>query len=81
MNDTHDVLAFAVAREAVTRIRGGEPTWSPVYSANVYSTSARTWPLPDFVIVDEDKATATAAEFKPADHWHDHVADNCVGLK
>ena len=38
-----------------------------MFSANVFSTSARVWPLPDFVIVDQDNDTTTAAEFKPPD--------------
>ena len=63
--NTHDVLAFAVAGEAVNRIRAADPEWVAAFSPNVHSTSARTWPLPDFVIVDESSGKTTAAEFKP----------------
>lgn len=62
--NTHDVLAFAIAGEAIARIRGADPEWA-VFSQNVHSTSARSWPLPDFVIVDETHGKTAAAEFKP----------------
>jgi hypothetical protein len=65
--NTHDVLAFAIAGEAVTRIRGADPDWTSAFSQSVHSTSARSWPLPDFVIVDEIQEKTTAAEFKPPD--------------
>lgn len=62
---THDVLAFAVASEAVRRIRQEDADWAPVLSRNVYPTSSRSWPVPDFVIVDQDQNLTAAAEFKP----------------
>jgi hypothetical protein len=61
---THDVLAFSVAAEAVRRIRGGDPHWA-LLSNNVYPTSSRSWPMPDFVIVDDQNDVTIAAEFKP----------------
>lgn len=64
---THHVLAFAIASEAVRRIRGQQQPWSEVLSHDVYSTSARGWPLPDFVIVDSRNSKAVAGEFKPPD--------------
>ena len=62
---THDVLAFALASEAVRRIRQKDADWAPVLSQNVYPTSSRSWPVPDFVIVDQDQNLTAAAEFKP----------------
>jgi len=62
--NSHDVLAFAIAGEAVARIRAADPDWD-VFSHNVHSTSSRSWPLPDFVIVDEAHDRTAAAEFKP----------------
>ena len=62
---THDVLAFSVAAEAVRRIRSGDTHWVPLFSTDVYPTSARSWPMPDFVIVDDHNHVTIAAEFKP----------------
>lgn len=62
---THDTLAFAVATEAVRRIREEDSDWAEVLSPNVYSTSSRSWPVPDFVIVDRERNVTAAAEFKP----------------
>ena len=36
-----------------------------IFSTNVYTGSSRTWPLPDFVIVDADRQASMAGEFKP----------------
>ncbi len=63
--NTHDVLAFAIATEAVRRIRGADAHWTRLFSTNVYPTSSRTWPMPDFVIVDDTNSIQVAAEFKP----------------
>ena len=63
--NTHDVLAFAVAAEAVRRIRTADTQWAHLFSPEVYPTSSRNWPMPDFVIVDDRNNTTIAAEFKP----------------
>jgi len=63
--NTHDVLAFAVATEAVTRLRAGRPPWNSLFSTNSYVTASRTWPVPDFVLVDSGNERTIAAEFKP----------------
>lgn len=65
--NTHDTLAFAVASEAVRRIRNADPAWSALFSAQVFATSSRTWPIPDFVISDPANARTIAGEFKPPD--------------
>lgn len=63
--NTHDVLAYAVARELVSRVRASEAPWSDVLSAKSYITASRSWPIPDFVLVDETQRLAVGAEFKP----------------
>jgi len=63
--NTHDVLAFAVATEAVRRLRTGTAPWSSLFSSDAYITSSRAWPVPDFVIVDNANELSIAAEFKP----------------
>jgi len=62
---THDVLAYAVATEAVARLRAGLAPWSSLFSSSVYITASRAWPVPDFVLVDSGKNLNVAAEFKP----------------
>lgn len=62
---THDVLAYAIATEAVARLRAGRAPWSTLFSSNAYITASRTWPLPDFVLVDGTNNLNVAAEFKP----------------
>jgi hypothetical protein len=64
--NTHDVLAFAIAREAVRLIRAGDTEWT-TFTGAAYTTSTRVWPLPDFVIADDDVGIYAAAEFKPPD--------------
>jgi hypothetical protein len=64
MSTNHDILAFAVATEVVRRVVGGAAPWNSIFSATAYVTSSRTWPVPDFVLVDDAKITL-AAEFKP----------------
>lgn len=61
----HDVLAYAVATEAVTRLRAGAAPWNSIFSASVYITASRAWPVPDFVLVDSTNSLTIAAEFKP----------------
>lgn len=63
--NTHDVLAFAVATEAVTRLRAGRAPWNTLFSTNSYVTASRVWPVPDFVLVDSEHQRTIAAEFKP----------------
>lgn len=63
--NTHDVLAYAVATEAVSRIRAGHAPWNALFSPNAYVTASRTWPMPDFVVVDSVNEIMIAAEFKP----------------
>jgi hypothetical protein len=63
--NTHDVLAYAVAQEAVRRLRGGAEPWSALFSSNAYITASRVWPVPDFVLVDSASSLTIAAEFKP----------------
>lgn len=63
--NNHDVLAFAVARELVTRVRAAEKPWSDILSSKAYVTASRTWPVPDFVLVDQSKKIFVGAEFKP----------------
>jgi hypothetical protein len=43
------------------------PPWSDIFSADVHITSSRAWPMPDFVIYDNEKRISIAAEFKPPD--------------
>lgn len=62
---THDVLAYAVATEAVRRLRIGAAPWSSIFSPDTYVTASRTWPVPDFVILDTTHGLSLAAEFKP----------------
>ena len=62
---THDVLAYAVATEAVARLRAGSAPWNTLFSSNAYITASRTWPVPDFVLVDSTNSLNVAAEFKP----------------
>lgn len=65
--NTHDTLAFAVASEAVRQIRHGDAQWNQLFSIDVFATTARTWPMPDFVISDVRNNITLAAEFKPPD--------------
>src|SRR5688572_7788854 len=62
---THDVLAYAVASEAVRRLRAGARPWNTLFSADAFITASRTWPVPDFVLVDDTNDLTIAAEFKP----------------
>ena len=62
---THDVLAYAVATEAVRRVRAGSAPWNLIFSPSAYVTSSRVWPVPDFVLVDSTTGVNVAAEFKP----------------
>ena len=62
---THDVLAYAVATEAVRRLRAGIPPWNAIFSTDAYVTSSRVWPVPDFVLVDDKNALSIGVEFKP----------------
>lgn len=62
---THDVLAYAVATEAVRRLRTGAAPWSAIFSPDAYVTASRAWPVPDFVILDTTNGLSVAAEFKP----------------
>jgi hypothetical protein len=62
---THDVLAYAVATEAVRRLRAGAAPWNTLFSADAFVTASRTWPVPDFVLVDNANRLTIAAEFKP----------------
>ncbi len=64
MSTNHDILAYAVATEAVRRVRIGVPPWLALLSTTAYITSSRAWPVPDFVLVDSNNI-AVAAEFKP----------------
>ncbi|PKO31616.1 MAG: hypothetical protein CVU34_17290 [Betaproteobacteria bacterium HGW-Betaproteobacteria-7] len=63
--NTHDVLAYAVAQEAVRRLRDGAGPWNTLFSSNAYITASRAWPVPDFVLVDSGNELTIAAEFKP----------------
>lgn len=63
--NTHDVLAYAVATQAVERLRTAVPPWNTLFSADAYVTASRVWPVPDFVIVDNANGLQIAAEFKP----------------
>jgi len=63
--NNHDILAYALARELVTRVRAGEKPWSDVFSSKSYITASRSWPVPDFVLFDEDRKLVVGAEFKP----------------
>lgn len=64
---THDLLAYALATEAVSRIRHAAPPWAALFSPTVHVTSSRAWPVPDFVVSDTTNAISAAAEFKPPD--------------
>jgi hypothetical protein len=63
--NTHDVLAYAIATEAVRRVRAGLAPWNAIFSADSYVTASRTWPVPDFVLVDTTRHLTVGAEFKP----------------
>jgi hypothetical protein len=63
--NTHDVLAYAVATEAVKQLRASQPPWNALFSANAYVTASRVWPVPDFVLVDSGNNLTVGAEFKP----------------
>lgn len=63
--NTHDVLAYSAATEAVARLRAGQPPWNSLFSSSAYITASRTWPVPDFVLVDSGNNLTIAAEFKP----------------
>ena len=65
MSTTHDVLAYAVATEAVRRLRVGASPWNGLFSADAFVTASRAWPVPDFVLVDNKNNLTIAAEFKP----------------
>lgn len=64
---THDLLAYSLASEAVTRIRHRDASapWATLFSPEVHVTSSRAWPVPDFVVSDTTNRIAAAAEFKP----------------
>jgi hypothetical protein len=63
--NTHDVLAFAIAQEAIRRVASGTSPWNTVLSPTSYITSSRSWPIPDFVLVDPVTQVTVGAEFKP----------------
>ena len=63
--NTHDVLAFAVAQEAIRRVAAATSPWDSILSPTSYITSSRTWPVPDFVLVDPLSHITVGAEFKP----------------
>ena len=63
--NTHDILAYAVATEAIQRVRAGVAPWATIFSADAYVTASRSWPVPDFVVVDTTNGLSVAAEFKP----------------
>jgi hypothetical protein len=63
--NSHDILAYAVAREIVGQVALRAPDWSPILDASTYITSSRAWPVPDFVLVDPSSRVTVAAEFKP----------------
>lgn len=65
MSSTHDVLAYAVATEAIRRTRAGCTPWSDFLSPQSYLTASRRWPVPDFVLHDPHCGVMVAAEFKP----------------
>lgn len=65
MSSTHDVLAYAVATEAIRRTRAGSAPWCGFLSAHSYLTASRRWPVPDFVLHDPQNDVMIAAEFKP----------------
>lgn len=63
--NTHDVLAFAIAQEAIRRVGTAAAPWNAILSPTSYITSSRTWPVPDFVLVDPVSRVTVGAEFKP----------------
>jgi hypothetical protein len=63
--NTHDVLAFAIAQEAIRRVGTATAPWNAILSPTSYITSSRTWPVPDFVLVDPVSRVTVGAEFKP----------------
>ena len=64
---THDELAYAVALGVVEQVRRRDSPWNQVFSTDVFVTTSRSWPVPDFVISDNANKIALAAEFKPPD--------------
>lgn len=63
--NTHDVMAYAIATEAVNRVRRANGPWDQFFSPDSYITASRVWPVPDFVIHDTTNGLSIAAEFKP----------------
>lgn len=63
--NTHDVMAYAIATEAISRVRRAEGPWNQFFSPDAYITASRVWPVPDFVIHDTTNGLSIAAEFKP----------------
>ena len=64
---THDELAYAVALGVVEQVRRRDSPCNQVFSTDVFVTTSRSWPVPDFVISDNANKIALAAEFKPPD--------------
>jgi hypothetical protein len=64
MSTHHDLLAYATAMAVVRDVVAGTAPWNGILTTTAHVTSSRSWPVPDFVIVDSARKTL-AAEFKP----------------
>lgn len=64
---THDTLAFSTATRIVSEITQRTEDWAATFSPAAHATSSRAWPMPDFVIVDDESEATLAGEFKPPD--------------
>jgi hypothetical protein len=62
--ESHDEMAFAVARVIRDRVIQGVQPWSNLYKSTIIISSSSEWPEPDFVFDDQEKLTY-AFEFKP----------------
>lgn len=65
--NNHDLLAYSVASEAVAHIRSATSPWDTIFSPTIHATSSRSWPVPDFVLLDTGNGITVAGEFKPPD--------------
>jgi len=61
---SHDEMAFEVARTIREHVVKGTSPWKNLYKSTIVITSSSEWPEPDFVFDDQEKLTY-GFEFKP----------------
>ncbi|MGQ9642190.1 MAG: hypothetical protein ACUVQY_11075 [Thermoproteota archaeon] len=61
---SHDEMAFEVARTIREHVVKGVSPWKDLYKSTIVITSSPEWPEPDFVFDDQEKLTY-GFEFKP----------------